>query len=237
MDFTLIGVPYDKTQTFRKGASKAPEMIRGIFDKLETFIDGVDLTEHFVEDLGDVSKEQISDLQIKGFPIILGGEHTITEWMVDRLKPENVVVFDAHPDCEDSEGHDGVIRRLAEKGYNVYIIAYGLRTVSRQEREYLSAGKVRVIDALELANLEGDTYISIDLDVLDPSIMPAVGNPEPSGMKFADILVNIDDMDKSSIIGIDFVEYTPTEKDNDIYLSIVGKLIYSLMARITRRKQ
>lgn len=232
----MIGLPYDMTQTFRKGSSKAPDMIRGIFPKLETYINGIDLTEHFIEDLGNLSEEELKKTEIKGFPIFIGGEHTVTEWAVDKLKPKNVVVFDAHPDCEDSEGHDGVVRRLAEKGYNIYIVIYGLRATSKEEKRYLDTGKVKLINALDISNIEGDTFVSVDLDVLDPSILPAVGNPEPSGMNFTEVISNITALEKANIIGIDFVEYTPVEKDNDIYLSIVGKLIYSTVANLIKKK-
>ncbi|MBU3896333.1 MAG: arginase family protein [Nanoarchaeota archaeon] len=237
MDFTLIGLPYDETQTFRKGASKAPDMIRSIFPKLETFVNGVDLTEHFIEDLGNLTKEQLSTANITKFPIFIGGEHTVTEWAVDKLKPKNVVIFDAHPDCEDSGKHDGVTKRLAGKGYNTYIIAYGLRTISKKEQEYLNSGKVKVIDASELATLKGDTFVSFDLDILDPAVLPAVGNPEPSGLSFGELIAIFNMLENANIVGVDFVEYTPTEKDNDIYLSIAGKLIYSIMSEIIRKKE
>lgn len=230
----MIGLPYDKSQTFRKGASKAPDMFRGIFSKLETYINSVDLTEHFIEDIGNLSKEELEKKEIRGFPIFIGGDHSVTEWAVDKLKPKNVVVFDAHPDCEDSDGHDGVVRRLAEKGYHVYIVLYGLRSMSLKEKIYLDSGKVRLIDALDISNLEGDTFVSIDFDVLDPSIMPAVGNPEPSGMRFSEVISNINALEKANIIGVDFVEYTPTEKDNDIYLTIAGKMIYLVLSNIVK---
>ena len=125
MDFALIGVPHDETQCFRKGAAKAPDMIRSIFNKLETHIDGVDLTEHFIEDLGNISIDD--EFQTDKFPLIIGGDHQITVNRVKQIKPENVLILDAHPDCEDSDGHDGVARRLVEAGFNVYL--YGIRTI------------------------------------------------------------------------------------------------------------
>jgi len=237
MDFMLIGLPYDETQTFRKGASRAPDLIRSIFPKLETYVNDVDLTEHFIEDLGNLTKEQLSNANITKFPIFIGGEHTVTEWAVDKLKPKNVVIFDAHPDCEDGSKHDGVTKRLAEKGYNTYIIAYGLRAISKKEQEYLNTKKVKIIDGNEIAKLEGSTFVSFDLDILDPAILPAVGNPEPSGLSFSELISIFNMLENANIIGVDFVEYTPTEKDNDIYLSIAGKLIYSVMSEIIRKRK
>ncbi|MDD5416458.1 MAG: arginase family protein [Candidatus Aenigmarchaeota archaeon] len=236
MDFNLIGLPYDRTQTFRKGTSRAPDMFRSIFPKLETYVNGVDLTEHFIEDLGNLTKEELQGANITKFPIVIGGEHTVTEWIVDKLKPKNVIIFDAHPDCELSEGHDGVTRRLAEKGYNVYLMVYGLRAISKAEKEYLNTRKVKVIEAFDFSKIKGPTFISIDLDVFDPAIMPAVGNPEPDGITFSELIGILGNLE-TDIIGFDFVEYTPLEKDNEVYLSLAGKLIYRVMSELIKKKE
>ncbi|MDD5417226.1 MAG: arginase family protein, partial [Candidatus Aenigmarchaeota archaeon] len=217
--------------------SKSPDMIRSIFPMMETYWNGVDLTECFIEDLGNLTKEELSKTEIKNFPIILGGEHTVTEWIVDKLKPKNVVIFDAHADCEPTEKHDGITRRLAEKGYNVYLVVYGLRAISKKEQAYLDTGRVKLVQADELMSLQGETFVSIDLDVLDPAIMPAVGNPEPDGMSFTEVISVFNALERAKIVGIDFVEYTPIESDNDIYLSIVGKLIYKIMSEIVRKRK
>ncbi len=230
MDFVLIGLPYDETQTFRKGAAKAPNMIRGIFPKLETYINGVDLTEHFIEDFGNIN---INDkIETEKFPIILGGEHSITVNCVEQLKPEAVLILDAHPDCEESKGHDGTARKLAEAGFNIYL--FGPRVISKKEEEYLKQGKVKIITKDEIKNLK-NVYLSIDFDILDPKIMPAVGNPEPDGLEFAEV-VDIIKQAAPNLVAVDFVEFTPTEKDNEIYLAIAGKLIYSVLAEIIKRK-
>ena len=119
MDFALLGICYDKTQTLRRGASQAPSFLRAVFPKMETFIFGVELTDSFIEDIGDVDGESIEELtakvkekldSTKAFPIIMGGEHTVTLAGVRAVKPDKVVVMDAHPDCEESDGHDGVVK-------------------------------------------------------------------------------------------------------------------------------
>jgi len=231
MDFTIVGICKDDTQTFRKGASKAPDLIREIFPKMETYINGVDLSEHFIEDLGNV--DDISSIEFKGFPIILGGEHSITEGVVDKLKPKNIVVFDAHPDLENKDGHTGVFRRLKEKGYNIFL--YGIRIFSKDEEKFMKENNIKICPLDDLKSLE-DVYLSIDLDVLDPSIMPAVGNPEPDGLTFSEVMEAVKVL-APNLKGVDIVEYTPLESDNDIYLSVVGKLIYRIMTSIIKSKQ
>lgn len=230
MDFILIGIPYDKTQTFRKGASKAPDMIRGIFEKLETFVNGVDLTDYFIEDIGNIG---INDkFKTDKFPIILGGDHQITVNCVKQINPENVLILDAHPDCEDSDGHDGTARRLVEAGFNVYL--YGPRVWSKTEDEYIKSGKVKIITNDEIKTLK-NLYLSIDFDILDPKILPAVGNPELDGLEFREVVEIIREA-APNLVAVDFVEFTPTEKDNEIYLSVAGKLIYSTLAEIIKSK-
>ena len=230
MDFAFIGIPHDKTQTFRKGASKAPDMLRNIFSKLETNIDGIDLTEYFIEDLGNID---INDkIETNKFPIILGGDHKITINCVKQLKPENVLILDAHPDCEDSDGHNSVARILAEAGFNVYL--FGPRVISKVEQEYIDQGKVKIITKDQIKSLK-NVYLSVDFDVLDPKLLPAVGNPEPDGLEFKEVVDIIKEV-APNLIAVDFVEFTPTEKDNEIYLSVAGKLIYSTMAEVIKTR-
>ncbi len=223
MDFSLIGIPYDETQTLRKGASKAPDILRNIFHKMETYINGVDLTESFIEDLGNIKKEEFK--KPKKFPIILGGEHTITKHCVKELKPETVVVFDAHPDCEDSDGHTGVVRRLIENGFNV--ILFGVRIISKKEQDFINENKIKIASLDELKNVKGPVYVSIDFDVLDPSIMRSVGNPEPSGLTFDQVIEGVKCL--KNIIAVDFVEFTPENEFDEI---MAGKLIYKIIAEI-----
>jgi len=242
MDFALIGICYDRTQTLRKGAAVAPELLRAAFPKLETYISGVDLTESFIEDLGDITAENAADLFVqaggrlsltKKFPIILGGEHTITTAAVKALKPTTVVIFDAHPDCEDSDGHTGILRRLVESGFKVII--FGTRVVSKKEREFMKKYKIKPAKLSDLKRIKGQAYLSIDFDILDPSILPAVGNPEPDGLKFKEVVAAIKTIAKK-LVAVDFVEFTPISRD-DISQIIAGKLIYAALAEIVKAKK
>jgi len=235
MDFILVGIPFDDSQTFRKGAAKGPEALRKTFPKLETFVSGVDLSqEAFIDDYGDFEREEFS---LKGgkFPIILGGDHSITRFTVPVVKPKSVLVFDAHPDCEDSDGHDGFARRLAEMGYNIFI--YKPRCMSASEKEFLAQSKnVKIIDEKGLKEIEGPVYVSIDYDALDPSVMPAVGNPEPDGLTFKEIIDAVQIV-VGKAIAVDFVELTPTEKDTELWNSVAGKLVYAVIAEVVKSRK
>ncbi|MEM5814376.1 MAG: arginase family protein [Candidatus Aenigmatarchaeota archaeon] len=249
MDFALIGVPLDKSQTLRKGAAKAPAILRKVFPKLETFIFGVDLADSaFINDLGNTYgrstaeaepeiKEMLSKAQKRAFPIFLGGDHSITFAAASAVRPDKVVVFDAHADCENSDGHDGVVRRLVEKfgAKNVYL--FGTRVASKAEDRFIKENKVQITDLNGLAKLKGNVYLSIDYDVLDPSIIPSVGNPEPMGKTFGEVSEAIGAL-ADRLVAADFVEFTPIKTDEmGIHALIAGKLIYDAMARVIRAKE
>jgi len=248
MDFALIGIPLDKSQTLRKGAAKAPTILRKVFPKLETFIFGVDLAEAaFISDLGNTYgrnaaeaeseiKEMLSGAKKKAFPIFLGGDHSVTYAAASAVRPDKVVVFDAHADCENSDGHDGVVRRLTEKfgAKNVYL--YGVRVASKTEDRFIRESGIQITDLNGLKKLKGSIYLSIDLDVLDPSIIPSVGNPEPMGKSFAEVSEAIGTL-ADKLVAVDFVEFTPIKTDEmGIHALIAGKLIYDAMARVIKAR-
>ena len=249
MDFAILGLPYDKTQTLRKGAADAPEELRKVFPKLETFIFGIDLTEKaFFKDLGDIHAadikamdkaifEKLDDAEGK-FPILLGGEHTVTAAAVKAIKPEKVVIFDAHADCENSETHTGVTRKVAEiiGAENVYL--FGVRVASKEEDKYLREHKIKVLKNIEeLRRLQGKIYLSVDFDVLDPSELASVGNPEPMGHSFAEIAEAINIL-APKLIAVDFVEFTPNKADiSELHALIAGKMIYGAVAALVKSRE
>lgn len=251
MDFSLLGIQFGKTQTLRKGAESGPDYLRQAFPKLETFVSGIDLSERaFIKDLGNISSDTLDELKImvaskltiqRGFPIILGGEHTITKLCAENIRPQNLVVFDSHPDCEDSGGHNGFLRKLIEEKIlapkNVFL--FGIRAVSKEENDFLKENKIKIVKNIsELKKVHGQTYLSIDLDVFDPSIIMAVGNPEPGGKSFSEIVEAIKIL-APKLVAVDFVEFTPlglTELD-EIYAVIAGKLIYATIAEIIKPRK
>jgi agmatinase len=247
MHFSLLGICWDKTQTYRKGAAKGPDAVRKVLPHLETWHAGIDLADSsFLKDLGNIKVPNFdmvtnnifaalhsSDIPPGSVPIILGGEHTVTLAAVKALKPRKVVVLDAHPDAEDSNGHSGVVRRIAEVVGPENVSLYGTRTLSKVEHEWLSQNKIHIATLKDLRRIREPVYLSIDLDVLDPYVLPAVGNPEPAGLRFLDVLEAINAL-APNIAAIDFVEFTPTTCCTDIHALTVGKLIYAAMAEMVR---
>ncbi len=241
----VLGIEYDESQTFRKGAAKFPELFWKTLPRLETFVNGVELSDEcFFNNMGNFVPEHVGDIKrkvekIDKFPLILGGDHSISYYtfsvLKEKMRIDKFVVLDAHPDCEESYGHDGVTRRIAEKigGENVYI--YGLRTMSKSEKEYLEKKGINVLsDPKDFETIEGNIYLSVDFDVFDPSILPTVGNPEPGGItvkEYEKIITLISEKVKA----LDFVEFTPLGGEFDvIYGSIAVNIILKTIAEIIK---
>ena len=224
----ILGVPADYTQTYRVGARYAPLEIRKTFIELDKDWEKISFTDlgniHPV--IGDMEKtcgrlEEVlleATSESKAAPVILGGEHTITYGAVKALKPEYVVWFDAHADLNDTYMgqrfcHATVARRIRELGAN--LVQVGVRTKSREEKEYSERERVIQVSAQEAApalmKLKGRrVYVSVDLDVLDPSIAPGVGNPEPGGISLNTLLSLIDTLGGAcKPAGLDIVEACP----------------------------
>jgi len=240
MDFELLGVCLDR-KILRRGSDRAPYELRKTFSELETFIDGIDLREHWLKDLGnivdprsydDIINQMKNKLDTK-FSVILGGDHSISFSGVKTINPKVFVSFDAHPDCEPLDlSFRSVTRVIAEEGYKSYL--YGVRSFSKEESKYLKNNKnIKIATLDDLKNIKNPVYLSIDFDVLDPSIMPSVSFPEPNGLTFSEVLDAIKALAKN-LVAIDFVEFLPTE--NTMSTVIAGKLIYSALAEIVKSR-
>lgn len=240
MDFELLGVCLDR-KVLRRGSDRAPYELRKIFPELETFIEGIDLREHWLKDLGniveprsydDIVNQMRSKLDSK-FPIILGGDHSISFPGVKTIKPKVFVSFDAHPDCEPLDlSFRSVTRVITEDGYKSCL--YGVRSFSKEESKYLKNNKnIKILTLDDLKNIKDPVYLSIDYDVLDPSIMPNVSFPEPNGLTFSEILDAVRALAKN-LVAVDFVEFLPTE--NTVSTVIAGKLVYSTLVEIVKSR-
>ena len=238
MDFELLGVLLDR-KSFGRGSQEAPIEIRRIFPQMETFINGIDLEEHGMVDLGNILpkkyNEMIAEASIRldhKFPVIIGGDHSVSYVGVKATKPKVFVSFDAHPDCEDGEmRYDTVTRKIAEDG--IKTVLYGVRSFSKNEWKYVKEKGVKVATLEDLKKINEPVYLSIDFDVLDSSIMPAVSNPEPNGLTFSQVLEGVKALAKN-LVAIDFVEFVPTKNTTDTLMA--GKLIYPSLAEIVKAK-
>ena len=183
------------------------------------------------------------------FCVVLGGDHSITYGVLSafaerkELKPFSILQLDAHADvAEDMEGsrftHASVMRR-ARESFTDNIVQVGLRSVDKEEIEF---NKENIFLAHELrknfeqkipeiiARLKHDNvYVTFDVDVLDPSIMPSTGTPEPGGLQYYEVLDLLRELCKNkNVIGCDCVELMPLE-GNDAPNAVAAKIIYRLL--------
>lgn len=174
-------------------------------------------------------RETISRVIADGkIPLLLGGEHTVTvpsvQAVVAAHGPCTVVIFDAHADLRDSyEGtpfsHACATRRLHEiPGMTPQnIVQIGIRSLSRAEHDYATCVGAHLLppcsptmDLLESLPIGARTYISIDLDGIDPSEAPSVGTPEPGGLTYRQQLDWLAALaSRTTIVGMDIVEICP----------------------------
>lgn len=183
-------------------------------------------------------------------PVMLGGEHSISLGAVQAMKEKysrlSVLQFDAHADLRKSYqgspySHAAVARRMAEL---CPLVQAGIRSLSAEEALFMISSDVRTFtaDFIHTAKdwqekisecLAGDIYITIDLDVFDPAIMPATGTPEPDGLTWRDVLGLIKKIShRCRIRGFDVVELAPLPGmvAPDF---LAAKLVYRVMGYLT----
>lgn len=198
------------------------------------------------EMVAEVEKKVSSLAKDEKFPVILGGEHTVAIGAVRALikdhKDLSVFYLDAHHDLRDDYNgsnfnHACIARRLCEL---CRVVLVGTRSLSKEEKNFLPNQNVTVFtvyDILDIPNwkakikdaLSDNVYISIDLDVFDPSIMPSVGTPEPGGLGWYEVLDLIKYiMQYKNIVGLDITELCPI-KDMIAPDFMAAKLIYKLL--------
>ena len=179
----------------------------------------------------------------------LGGEHTITIGAVRAFRKRcpdlSVLYLDAHADLRDKYqgspwSHACVARRALEI---CPLVEVGVRSLSAPERRFIADRGVPVffwpadeddIASALLEKLTDTIYISIDLDVLDPSIMAAVGTPEPGGMSWDSVTRLLRNVAESKrVVGFDLVELSPGEGPEACAFT-AAKLAYKLIGYATQ---
>lgn len=188
-------------------------------------------------------------------PVLLGGEHSVTTAPVKALREKygdgiSVLQLDAHSDLRDSYentpfSHASVMRRVFDLARLTQV---GIRNTCRDEIEFIrQTGHDGIIWASEMADgnmawvdrvmnrLGKDVYLTIDLDAFDPSIMPAVGTPEPGGMLWYQTLHLLNRViDERNVVGFDVVELCPIP-GNIASDFMAAKLVFKILGRIFKK--
>lgn len=256
----ILPVPYEGTVTYGKGTANGPKAIiessknMELYDiELDKEISNVGIhtlkelkvekqPENVISQVYDSVKKIINDNK---FPVVLGGEHSITLGAVNALKEKynnlSVLQIDAHSDLRNSyEGtmfsHACVMRRVIE---TCQIVQVGIRSMDIEEAEFIKkTNHKNIFFAKDMHNnwqdkainlLTNNVYITIDLDGLNPSIMPSTGTPEPGGMLWYQTINFLRKVaENKNIVGFDVVELAPV-KENHAPDFLAAKLTYKLM--------
>jgi agmatinase len=270
--FHILPVPLERSVSYGGGTRKGPSAILKASSQLEVY-DGKSVpgakgikTLHPVNCRGPIEQvlhrialgtEEI--LQKGGIPVLLGGEHTVSNgafqalsrWYSDKPALPGIVQIDAHGDLRDSyEGsgfsHACVMKRALDLGFPIYQL--GIRSLSPDEIALRQDRSIPFMDAEELCSgtvikevnlppgYPEDIYLTIDVDGLDPSIIPGTGTPEPGGLGWYQTLSLIESIaEKHRIIGFDVVELAPL-RGASISEFTTARLVYQVMGIISRKK-
>ena len=259
----ILPVPYDGTSTWLKGADKGPQAILEASPNLEfydietdseVFKQGIATLDPVTEDASpeamSVAVEAAMDgiLKDKKFPVLLGGEHSVSIGAFRAIAKHydnfSVLQLDAHSDMRDeyegsSHNHACVMARAKELTSS--FVQVGIRSSAIEEKHNIESDRIFYAHEIKESGgttwmyeisqkLQDNVYVTIDLDVLDPAYMPSTGTPEPDGLTYRTLLnllrlVN----ERHNIIGLDVVELCPNEinKAPDF---LAAKLIYQILS-------
>ncbi|MGD2033549.1 MAG: agmatinase [Bacteroidales bacterium] len=256
----ILPVPYDGTSTWIKGADKGPEAILEASANMELFdIDtGFEVYRKGIhtaqaidhkgkpELLADKVETRVSSLLGDGkFPVLLGGEHSVSigafRAFARRFDDLSILQMDAHSDLRNEyEGsgynHACVMARAKELAP---ITQVGIRSMDIEERPAMDTERVFFRTQIRedkkwmqqvSDQLSDHVYVTIDLDVLDPSIMPSTGTPEPDGLYYHEVMELLRLIGQNhTIAGFDVVELCPDAagKAPDF---LAAKLVYQLLS-------
>ena len=263
----VVVIPFglEKTVSYGEGTNKGPTEIIKASYQVELFDE--DLNKEPYKSIGiktlkpfpikkniiDALKqiENITELLIakKKFPLILGGEHSLTPGaikpFVKKFGKLCLLHFDAHADLRNSYNgnkfsHASAIRRCLDSS-SVSVVSFGIRNISSGEMSFLKKNEKRIkifwakdklkwsLHQLKKIIRNKKIYLTFDVDGLDSSLMPATGTPEPGGLFWDETIKIIKIAAQSAdIIGADINELSPI-KGFDSYNFLAAKLAYKII--------
>lgn len=193
-----------------------------------------------------IISEAVSGLiKSKKKPLMIGGEHLVTLPAVTQVYKEYkdlcIIHFDAHADLRKeymgvSLSHSTVMYHIWELLGDNRIFQFGVRSGTKEEFQFAKAGHT-VFKPFNLEDVAAEikaigsrpVYLTIDFDVLDPSVFPGTGTPEPGGVTFNELLDAIISMRKLNIVACDVVELSPHYDESGISTAAACKAIRELI--------
>ncbi len=257
----LRGYPFDGTASFKSGQRFAPSNIRLNSEGIETyspnfnidieedinFYDAKDLSLPFgntTKSLELIEKDALNFFK-EGYILFgIGGEHLVSLPLIRAChsiyKELNVVHIDAHADLREEYlgeklSHATVIRRVLDFLPHKKIHQLFIRSGTGEEFKFMrEKGTLKATPDEVLKDIGENTpvYITIDMDVLDPSVFPGTGTPEPGGIDFNTLIDTLSLFKNLNVVGMDFMELSPDIDNTEISSITACKLIRECMGVI-----
>ena len=267
-DPKVIVVPFglEKTVSYGEGTKHGPSEIIKASHQVELFDEELDkepykdigiktikpfpIKNKINQALDQLSKINEEIIANNKFPLVLGGEHSITPGsikpIVKKYDEITLLHFDAHADLRESYqgekfSHASAIKRCLDYK-NVKVVSFGIRNLSQSEMDFYNNNKDRIeifwgkdkknwdLTKLDKLFKNKKVYITFDVDGLDSSVMPATGTPEPGGLLWEEVLLIIRKVCQiSKIVGADINELAPIKNFNS-YNFLVAKLAYKILS-------
>jgi agmatinase len=241
--YVLVGAPLDVSTSFQPGTRFGPERIRRFARSFEDYDPRTDrsFSDLGVHDAGDVRawddagayldflEGQVRDAGDGAVPLVLGGEHTVSVAAVRACDPDVFVALDAHLDLrEEFDGnplsHATVTRHALSVADRAVVL--GARSGSEAEYERAAGKDVTAVAPADVPDwepsLEGDAYLSVDVDAADPGFAPGTGTMEPFGLAPA-AMRRVVRAVAPACVGFDVVEVN--DRDDGQAAALAGKLL------------
>jgi agmatinase len=259
-EILLQSIPYDGTSTWGKGADRGFQEFLEAAENMELYDIETDSEVykkgiHLLPELKErASPESVYHtvrshteklLSANKFLTFFGGEHSISIGIIEAYRqafPDlTVLQLDAHADLRETYlgtpyNHACAMHRASKE---TNLIQVGIRSMDISEKDHLNSGKCFFDRDIHSGNswvnesidlMTDHVYLTLDLDVLDPAIMPSTGTPEPGGMDWHMMLGYLKKVfRKKNIVGFDIVEFAPIE-DLKAPGFLVAKLYYKLLS-------
>ncbi len=259
-DIVMLGMPFDGTVSYRPGSRFAPEQIRLASWGLEEYSPYFDrhLEDCNFHDAGDlefplgntvksleVIRKNVEEIYRDGKKVFgIGGEHLVTlpevQAVSQYMNNLAIVHFDAHTDLREEYlgeplSHSAVIRHSAEIVGFDNLKQIGIRSGMKEEFELMNkhntlCHKYEELDVLKDKNI----FVTVDLDVLDTSIMPGTGTPEVGGLDFNQLIGWFKYLSQFNIMGADVVELAPDYDSSGASTAVATKVIRELLMAMSK---
>ncbi len=256
----IVPVPYDATSTYLRGADRGPAAIIEAspaleFYDIETGTEVHRLGIHTLPPLvsGD-DPEEVTDavfrtvLQLfagNRFPVLIGGNHTVSigafRAAAEAFHGLTILQLDAHSDLRSSYEGSHLNHACAAARAKEYapLVQVGIRSMAAEELPFVDRERIFFAHELysnkklydrALSLLSDNVYITVDLDVFDPSVMPSTGTPEPGGPDYRELMFFLREVfGRRNVVGFDVVELCPSES-NKAPDFMAAKVIYQMLS-------